>query len=130
MGTGEGSSIVQDDSGSSLNTSLSQAESSKSKADRINHLDSLIAKGDWAGIVAAAGTYQAVDDTFGAGGQTQEERDALAQANMWQEIANQSRQEGGAEAEGAKDAADWAISRAMKSASDAAALKGGDGESV
>lgn len=129
MGTGEGSSIIQDDSGSSLNTSLSQAESSKSKADRINHLDSLIAKGDWAGIVAAAGTYQAVDDTFGAGA-TQEERDALAQATMWQEIANQSRQEGGAEAEGAKDAADWAISRAMKSASDAAALKGGDDESV
>ncbi|KAL7534749.1 hypothetical protein ACHAXR_006057, partial [Thalassiosira sp. AJA248-18] len=130
MGTGEGSSIIQDDSGSSLNTSLSQAESSKSKADRINHLDSLIAKGDWAGIVAAAGTYQAMDDTFGAGGQTQEERDALAQATMWQEIANQSRQEGGAEAKGAKDAADWAISRAMKSASDAAALKGGDDESV
>jgi hypothetical protein len=43
---------------------------------------------------------------------TQEEQDALAQASMWQEIANQSKSEGRQDAAGAA-AADWAISRSL-----------------
>jgi hypothetical protein len=32
------------------------------KEDRIKHLDELVAKGDWTGIVIASGQYQAMDD--------------------------------------------------------------------
>jgi len=73
--------------------------------------------------MAAAGQYQAADDQSDPSTLTDEEREALAQANMWQEIANQSRQDGGTGAKGALDAADWAISRSleqkMKSVDDA-----------
>merc|ERR1712232_177360 len=41
----------------------------------------------------------------------QEEKDALAQAEIWMAIAAQSKQE--TEAKGASDAADWAISRSL-----------------
>jgi len=42
-----------------------------------------------------------------------EEQDALAQAELWLKIAEQSKQGGGTEAKGASDAADWAISRSL-----------------
>ena len=106
-------------SGQSLSSAFT--DPSASKQQRVSHLDELIARGDWAGIVAAAGTYQAMDDlTAGEGTSypTQEERDALAQAEMWQTIADQSRQEGGLESKEAQDAAgsaaDWAISRRLE----------------
>ena len=102
-------------SGQSLSSALT--DPSASKQQRVSHLDELIARGDWAGIVAAAGTYQAMDDlTAGEGTSypTQEERDALAQAEMWQTIADQSRQEGGLESKEAQDAADWAIARRLE----------------
>jgi len=116
MGGGDGGDlIIQDDSGSSsFNSSIEES----SKAERVNRLDKLIAKGDWAGIVAAAGTYQAMDDSGvgDTGPKTQEEKDALASASMWQEIADQSKPQGGGKDEGAADAAKWAIERAhMKS---------------
>ena len=113
MGSGEEASeviIPDDDMGSSF-TSIE--ESSSSKANRVNYLDNLIAKGDWAGIVAAAGTYQAIDDSLGGGTPQNEEEEALAQAKMWEDIANQSKP--GASSSGAGDAADWALERAMKS---------------
>mmetsp|Transcript_25408 Transcript_25408/g.54653 ORF Transcript_25408/g.54653 Transcript_25408/m.54653 type:complete len:1087 (+) Transcript_25408:346-3606(+) len=108
-----GSAIIPDESGdSSLSTSLSE---SLGKPKRVHHLDALISKGDWAGIVAVAGKYQALDDQMGDGGPpTEEEREALAQANMWQEIANQSKQDSSNKAQGALDAADWAISRSLE----------------
>ena len=58
-------------------------------------LDQLIERGDWPGVIAAAKRASEV----GAGphfenNMTQEEQEALAQASMWQEIANQSKQEG------------------------------------
>ena len=34
------------------------------KEDRIKHLDELIALGDWIGVVAAAGQYEAMDEDF------------------------------------------------------------------
>lgn len=43
---------------------------------------------------------------------TKEEKEALAQANLWMAIAAQSKQDGKA-TEGASDAADWAISRSL-----------------
>jgi len=42
---------------------------------------------------------------------SKEEEDALAQAEIWMEIANQSKSNGAPDAKGASDAADWAISR-------------------
>eukprot|EP00550_Attheya_septentrionalis_P008109 CAMPEP_0198294886 /NCGR_PEP_ID=MMETSP1449-20131203/24698_1 /TAXON_ID=420275 /ORGANISM="Attheya septentrionalis, Strain CCMP2084" /LENGTH=1129 /DNA_ID=CAMNT_0043994981 /DNA_START=295 /DNA_END=3684 /DNA_ORIENTATION=+ len=43
----------------------------------------------------------------------QEEKDALAQAEIWMAIAAQSKQDGSTEPKGASDAADWAISRSL-----------------
>ncbi|KAL7539834.1 hypothetical protein ACHAXR_009661 [Thalassiosira sp. AJA248-18] len=122
------SGIIPDENDGSLSSSLSE---SQGKNERVYYLDALIAKGDWSGIVAAAGKYQAMDDKgVGDGPLTEEEREALAQADMWQTIANQSKQDSGAKAKGAVDAADWAISRSLeqKMKSEAAA-SGGDPDS-
>ena len=127
MGSGEEASevIIPDDfEGSSSFTSVE--ESSSSKAQRVNYLDNLIAKGDWAGIVAAAGTYQAIDDSLGGGTPQNEEEEALAQAKMWEDIAKQSKP--GAPSSGAGDAADWALDRAMKTPPKKSRVK--DDESV
>ena len=99
MGDGSSSRIIRDSEGSStVSSSLST-----SKQERVAHLDALIEKGDWSGIVAAAGKYQAMDEqqdsivsSLGAPASraaTEEEREALAQADMWQAIANQSKQD-------------------------------------
>lgn len=87
-----------------------------SSQDRESYLDALIAKGDWAGIVHAAATYQAIDD-HGVGGNlsTEEEREALAQAKYWQEIARQSKTDSSIETtKGVVDAVEWAILLAQK----------------
>jgi len=56
-------------------------------------LDALIERGDWPGVIAAA--KKVSEETHASSSNmTQEEQEALAQANMWQEIANQSKQEG------------------------------------
>lgn len=112
------SALVPDFPGDdSVSSGLSE---SAGRPERVYYLDALIAKGDWAGIVAAAGKYQAMEDrtTDGDGGYppNEEEREALAQATMWEDIANQSRRVagGGEETQGALDAADWAISRSLE----------------
>lgn len=62
------SSSLQDSSSmqgsSSLHSSMATSTgfSDENKEARITHLDDLIAKGDWNGIVAAAGKYQAIDE--------------------------------------------------------------------
>lgn len=130
---GGGSAVIEDDSydgsrSSSISSSLSESRSvsasrdstlSRDKSERIQHLDNLIAVGDWAGIVAAASQYQAMDEEIAqcppgdGGAATEEERDALAQAEMWRTIAQQSKQDMSLASEGAKEAADWAISRSL-----------------
>jgi hypothetical protein len=105
--------IAPDESSDSVS---SYSETLSKSHDKVHYLDALIAKGDWAGIVHAAATYQTMDD-HGVGGSlsTEEEREALAQANMWQEIARQSKTDSSVEVtKGAGDAADWAISLAHK----------------
>lgn len=103
------------------------------------NLDALIERGDWPGVIAAAKKASEGRRTRSSN-TTQEEQDALAQANMWQEIANQSKQEirqgewevlgiltfspdslifligiilSLADPTGAGDAAAWAISRSL-----------------
>ena len=110
MGSGFAVPDESVDSASSYSGSLPRSQ------NRGYYLDALIAKGDWTGIVHAAATYQAIDD-HGVGGSlsTEEEREALAQANYWQEIARQSKTDSSVEAtKGAVDAAEWAISLARK----------------
>ena len=128
-----GGQVIEDDSfdrsrSSSISSSLSDSRSrsasrdstlSRDKSERIQHLDNLIAVGDWAGIVAVASQYQAMDEAIGqsppvdANLATEEERDALAQAELWHAIAQQSKQDISSTSEGAKEAADWAISRSL-----------------
>ena len=57
-------------------------------------LDALIERGDWPGVIAAAknATEDWLPNNSRESGVT-EEQDALAQANMWQDIADQSKQE-------------------------------------
>jgi hypothetical protein len=121
---------------------LSSVTSSKSgsrgpTAQRAAELDKLVDKGDWAGVVAAASRYNQDDEEeqkptktkswFGKQQQLkeqeekrqkrlkrmQEEQDALAQAEIWMAIAEQTKQENEKEAPGASDAADWAIAKSL-----------------
>lgn len=107
MGDG---SITNEESLSS-SSFLSAADTATTKDDRVAHLDSLIAKGDWAGVVQAAGLFQAKDDSTGP--RTLEENEALREAEMWQAIADQTKQESH-EVSGAAEAAEWAISRSLE----------------
>ena len=124
-GSLEGSSSLQD---SSLATST--ASTDENKETRITHLDDLIAKGDWSGIVAAAGKYQATDEQ-GQGQASEEEREALAGAKMWQKIASHSKSESVTENdESAAAATDWAISRRLEQIQNVTGPTTGDDESV
>ena len=110
MGDGSSGVILPNESGDVSLSSSFTGESASGRQSRVSYLDSLIAQGDWAGIVAAAGHYQATDDQ---GSGKEEEQKALAQAEMWTKIANQSKQD--SEAQGAaSDAADWAIERSLE----------------
>ena len=65
----------------------------------------------------AAGSFEllSVGDSHSSGIDLgQEENDALAQAKKWEAIAAQSKNEASAAAKGASEAADWAISRSLK----------------
>merc|ERR1712087_583635 len=115
------SALVPDaDYSVSSGPSESAGRSEARHSERVYHLDALIAKGDWDGIVAAAGKYQAMDDQSSEPGggyhANAEEREALAQATMWENIANQSRRAARdrEETQGALDAADWAIQRSLE----------------
>jgi len=111
MGDG---SITNEGSITSSSSFLSAADTATTKDDRAAHLDSLIAKGDWAGVVQAAGLFQAKDDSTSH--RTPEENEALREAEMWQAIADQSKQES-QEVSGAAEAAEWAISRSLEQTS-------------
>ena len=106
-------------------------------AERAAELDQMIDSGDWTGVVAAATRFSSSEgtpsdrsgsaytsavgaSTVGSGTsgsadqqrQLKEEEDALAQAEIWMAIAEQSKQEGQTDL-GASDAADWAIARSL-----------------
>lgn len=108
---------------------------SGTNAERAAELDQMIDSGDWTGVVAAASRFssEGTPSIRSGGGSTQsnrisessgssvlrdrehqlkEEEDALAQAEIWMAIAEQSKQEGQTDA-GASDAADWAIARSL-----------------
>jgi hypothetical protein len=89
----------------------------KSESNRAAELDELISRGDWQGVMEAAALYSQADrsGTAVAGDadiQSQEEKEALAQAELWMKIAEQKKKEGATDA-GASDAAEWAIQRTL-----------------
>ena len=101
----------------------STASSDLKKETRITHLDDLIAKGDWSGIVAAAGKYQAIDEQQLLGQASEEELEALAEANMWKTIATHSKE---STDESAAAATNWAISRSLEQIEKNGAASGSD----
>jgi len=80
------------------------------KSEEDDNLDLLIEQGDWQGVIAAAKKASEEGPEHDV---SMDESDAIAQANMWQEIANQSKQEARGGPAGADDAAAWAISRSL-----------------
>lgn len=145
------------DSFVSSSSRVSSSDNSQNLEDRSKELERLIEKGDWSGVVAAAGRYSVADKNsptslqqkdsgasssmasssegkkgsplggfFGGRREqeavTQEEKDALAQAELWMKIAAQSKTEGSS-AKGASDAADWAISRSLNAMRNAEELR-------
>lgn len=91
-------------------------------ADVADELEELIEAGDWTGVVQAASSKGVSTDTKTESKETRrlrrlkhlkEEQEALAQAEIWTAIAEQSKQEAETTDQGAADAADWAISRSL-----------------
>jgi len=76
-----------------LRDAISQSPAFSRRAGKTSeeddNLDSLIEQGDWQGVIAAAKRASEGPDQ----GISMEEQDALAQATMWEEIANQSKKE-------------------------------------
>jgi hypothetical protein len=88
-----------------------------SESSRAAELDELISRGDWQGVMEAAALYSQADRSGtavpgDADIQSQEEKEALAQAELWMKIAEQKKKEGATDA-GASDAAEWAIQRTL-----------------
>mmetsp|Transcript_23767 Transcript_23767/g.65923 ORF Transcript_23767/g.65923 Transcript_23767/m.65923 type:complete len:951 (+) Transcript_23767:245-3097(+) len=105
-----------------VSTDGSSAAGSKNLADVADELEELIEAGDWKGVVQAASTKGAQMEKKPENTETrrirrlkhlQEEQEALAQAEIWSAIAEQSKQESERPHQGAADAADWAISRSL-----------------
>jgi hypothetical protein len=113
-------------------SSASQASHSDSTSvsERSTEINALVDKGDWDGVVAAASKYNDIGkdqlvDTGDAA--TQEERrvrrqkqlekeeEALAEADIWDAIAKQTKTEAARsdENKAAKEAAHWAIARSL-----------------
>jgi len=72
-----------------------------------SHQSAQLTVGSGAGTFASGTTASTAE-----GGRLQEEQEALAQADIWMAIAEQSKTEGEEDA-GASDAADWAIARSL-----------------
>ena len=106
-----------------VSTDGSSAVGSKNLADVADELEELIEAGDWTGVVQAASSSKATGvDTKPESKEArklrrlkhlQEEQEALAQAEIWTAIAEQSKQETDSTDQGAAEAADWAISRSL-----------------
>jgi hypothetical protein len=105
-----------------VSTDGSSLAGSNNLADAADELEELIEAGDWTGVVQAASSKGGTIDKKTESKETrrlrrlkhlQEEQEALAQAEIWTAIAEQSKQEAETTDQGAVDAADWAISRSL-----------------
>jgi hypothetical protein len=96
--------LLDDTSMASSRTSVS--DTSTSVSDRSQDINALVDRGDWDGVVAAASRYTEGDKSFDPPTESTEERrarrqrrldeeeEALAQADIWSAIAEQSKGEG------------------------------------
>ena len=89
-----------------IRTAISQSQAFARRRPTDDDLDQLIEDGDWQGVIAAAKRATEGPDLG--------EQDALAQADMWQGIADQSKVEARQGPAGAGDATVWAIQRSLK----------------
>ncbi|KAL3914416.1 MAG: hypothetical protein SGARI_000131 [Bacillariaceae sp.] len=122
-----GHGIFQDDD---ENTSAGGHEGASTASGRSVEINALVDRGDWDGVVAAASRYAggASQKTDGSTSveerrrkrqaRLKEEEEALAQAEIWDAIAEQTKSENQAEADkasnaGANLAAAWAIDRSL-----------------
>ncbi|KAK1734691.1 hypothetical protein QTG54_014564 [Skeletonema marinoi] len=85
----EGGLSVEDKERLRQKISQSPAMNNQAFSTESVNLDELIEKGDWSGVIAAAKAASEGASASNAGNISKEEQDALAQASMWQEIANQ-----------------------------------------
>jgi len=104
-----------------VSTDGSSVTGSNNLADVADELEELIEAGDWTGVVQAASSKGVTTEETESKEtkrmrrlkHLQEEQEALAQAEIWTAIAEQSKQEAETTDQGAADAADWAISRSL-----------------
>lgn len=112
-GTGPDGQRGQSNHSIASGSTRSRGTKDSEMAIRQQELDDMISKGDWSAVVAAANRFSQMDKTVKTDvGRTAEEEDALQQAKMWANIANQTRTEG-ANDTGASHAAEWAIQRSL-----------------
>jgi hypothetical protein len=94
---------------------------STSGSDPTQELNALVDKGDWEGVVKAASKFNepgSKDETEAErrtrrARRLRDEQEALAQADIWDAIAEQAKSEAAQPDTGASDAADWAIARSL-----------------
>jgi hypothetical protein len=106
-----------------ISTDDSSAVGSAGHSDAADELEELIEAGDWTGVVQAASKSSTAKVTKKAAEDSrrqrrlkhlQEEQEALAQAEIWTKIAEQSKDDSESAADqAAADATDWAISRSL-----------------
>lgn len=107
--------VAANDDGSSASAYSSSTDHSGDK------LGDLVEAGDWEGVVKIASKYSGQDSAEDEAARIRrkvrlrEEQEALAQADIWSAIAQQTKTEGSEQVTGASDAADWAIARSLKS---------------
>ena len=85
-------------------------------AERAAELDDMIDRGDWTGVVEATKRYKQTEAEQEAQQQsapTEEEEEALREAEAWMRIAEQKKAEGATDA-AASEAAEWAIKRSLE----------------
>lgn len=95
---------------------------STADAERATEIDRLVDAGDWMGVASAAQRFAEANrsPTLAAdlSRMSQEEEEALRQAEVWMKIAEQKKAAGATDA-GASDAAEWAIQRSLSQLRDA-----------
>jgi len=103
-----------------ISTDGSSATGSNNLAEVADELQELIESGDWNGVVRAAGRRSGekkIESTetrrLRRLKHLQDEQEALAQAEIWSAIAEQSKQEAETTDQGAASAAQWAIDRSL-----------------
>jgi hypothetical protein len=72
----------------------------------------MIERGDWTGVVEATKKFKEADAKKKPS-RSQEEEEALREAEAWMKIAEESRAAAGTADAGASDAAEWAIQRSL-----------------